>query len=85
MAISVIGANFCYGQRVTLWELRNVLPKAKWHRLRVRRGAFPELFAKDDNGIRRFYIKKLDTVGFELVEVESNERKVGEHESIKIV
>ena len=70
------GKDYVFGQRVTLWELRNVLPPAKWYKLRIRPKCFTELFAKNDDGIRRYYVKKLDSGAFELVERASNERKI---------
>jgi hypothetical protein len=83
MAIINKGGNFCFGQRVTLWELRKVLPAAKWYKLKCRPKAFPELYAKTDTCISRFYIKRIDSGIFELIEIGSNERKNNEEQTIK--
>jgi len=81
MAFSIIGSEFYYGKRVTLWDLRKVLPPAKWYKIKCRPKEFAVLYAKTDTGITEYYIKKLDNGIFELVEVGSNERKVAENES----
>ena len=76
MAISIAGTPFVCGKSVTLWELRNVLPSGKWYKVRCRPKSVAELFVKDDNGIRQYYIIKHPDGRFELMEMARNERKV---------
>ena len=75
MAISIAGTPFVWGKSVTLWELRNVLPSGKWYKVRCRPKSVAELFVKDDNGIRRYYVVKRGEGQFELMEMARNEHK----------